>query len=125
MPFAETWMKLETVIQSEVSQKRKRNIIYACMHAQSCLTLCEPMDCSLPGSSVQAIFQARILEWMVISSSRGSCQPKDQTLSLASPALAGGFFATLPPGKPISLIWRIQKNGTDERTGKAETQSQL
>ena len=39
---------------------------------RSCLTLCNPMDCSLPGSSVHGIFQARILEWVVISSSKGS-----------------------------------------------------
>ena len=46
---------------------------------QSCLTLCDPMDCSLPGSSVHEIFQVRILEWVVISFSRGSSQPRDQT----------------------------------------------
>ena len=40
---------------------------------QSCLTLCDPMDCSLPGSSVYGILQARILEWVAIPSSRGSC----------------------------------------------------
>ena len=39
---------------------------------QSCLTLCDPMDCSLPGSSVHGIFQARVLEWVAISFSRGS-----------------------------------------------------
>ena len=39
---------------------------------QSCPTLCDPMDCSLPGSSVSGILQARILEWVEISSSRGS-----------------------------------------------------
>ena len=38
--------------------------------AKSCLTLCNPMDCNLPGSSVHGIFQARILEWVAISSSR-------------------------------------------------------
>ena len=46
---------------------------------QSCLTLCSPMDCSLPGSSVHGIFQARILEWAAISSSKGSSCPRDQT----------------------------------------------
>ena len=40
--------------------------------AQSCLTLCDPMDCSLPGSSVHGIFQAIVLEWIAISFSRGS-----------------------------------------------------
>ena len=69
---------------------------FACMCAQSvtqsCLTLCDLMDCSPPGSSVHAISQARILEWVAISFSRGSSRPRDLTTSLASPALAGGFF---------------------------------
>ena len=46
---------------------------------QSCRTLCEPTDCSLPGCSIQGIFQARILEWVAISFSRGSPRPRDQT----------------------------------------------
>ena len=45
--------------------------------AQSCPTLCDPMDCSPPGSSVCGIFQARILEWVAISSSRASSVPRD------------------------------------------------
>ena len=44
---------------------------------QSCLTLCDPMDYSLPGSSVHGILQARVLEWVVMPSSRGSSQPRD------------------------------------------------
>ena len=47
--------------------------------AQLCPTLCNPMDCSPPGSSVHGILQARILEWVAISFSRGSSQPRDQT----------------------------------------------
>ena len=47
--------------------------------AQSHPTLCDPMDCSLPGSSVHGIFQARVLEWVAISSSWGSSQPRDRT----------------------------------------------
>ena len=47
--------------------------------AQSCPTLCDPMDCSLPGFSVHGILQARILEWVTISFSRGSSRPRDQT----------------------------------------------
>ena len=50
-----------------------------CVCAQSSLNFCDPIDCSLPGSSVQGISQARILEWVVIYSSRGSSQPRDQT----------------------------------------------
>ena len=41
---------------------------------------CDPMDCSLPGYSVHGIFQARVLEWLAISFSRGSSQPRDRTL---------------------------------------------
>ena len=45
---------------------------------QSCPTLCDPQDCSLPGSSIPGIFQARILEWVAVSFSRGSSQPRAQ-----------------------------------------------
>ena len=47
--------------------------------AHSCPTLCDPMDCSPPGSSTHGIFQARILEWVVISFSKRSSQPRDRT----------------------------------------------
>ena len=60
---------------------------------QSCLTLCDPMDCSLPGSSVHGIFQARILQWVAMSSSRGIFLTQGSNpASLMSLALAGGFF---------------------------------
>ena len=51
----------------------------ACMHIQSCPTLCNPMDGSLPGFSVHGIFQARILEWVAIIFSRGSSRLRDWT----------------------------------------------
>ena len=47
--------------------------------AQLCPTLCHPMDCSLPGSSIHGIFQARVLEWIAISFSRGSSRARDRT----------------------------------------------
>ena len=47
--------------------------------AQSCLTLCNPVDCSLPGSSIHEILQAKILEWIAISFSRGSSWTRDWT----------------------------------------------
>ena len=56
--------------------------LHACMCAkllQSCLTLCDPVDCSLPGCSVQETLQARILEWVAMPSSRRCFQPRDQT----------------------------------------------
>ena len=46
---------------------------------QSCPTLCDPMDCSLPGASVHGIFQATVLEWVAISFSRGSSRPREWT----------------------------------------------
>ena len=48
-----------------------------CSVTQLCLTLCDPMDCSLPGSVVYGILQARLLEWVAIPFSRESTQPKD------------------------------------------------
>ena len=54
----------------------------ACMHAKSlqlCPTLFDPIDCSLPGSSVHGILQERILEWVALPSSRGSSRPRDST----------------------------------------------
>ena len=73
-------------------------LLHSCcgLVAQSCVTLCDPTDCSPPGSSVHGISQARILEWVAISSSRGSSQPRDWT-HLSS--LAGRFFTTEPPGE--------------------------
>ena len=59
---------------------------------QSYLTLCNPMDYRLPGSSVHGILQARLLEWVALSSSRGSSPSRVETASLMSPALVGGFF---------------------------------
>ena len=53
--------------------------VHVCQVAQSCPTFCGPMGCSPPGSSVHGILQARILEWVAISCSRGSSQPQDQT----------------------------------------------
>ena len=47
--------------------------------AQSCLTLCNPTDCSLPGFSIHGIFQASVLEWVATPFSWGSSQPRDQT----------------------------------------------
>ena len=51
--------------------------VHACSVTQSCSNLCHPVDCSPPDSSVQGIFQARILEWVALSSSRGSSPSRD------------------------------------------------
>ena len=63
-----------------------------------------PMDWSPPGSFVHGIFQARILEWVAISFSRGPADPGIEPASLVSPALANRFFTTQLPGKPVGLV---------------------
>ena len=60
-----------------------------CLVTPSRPTLCDPVDCSPPGSSVHGILQARILEWVVISFSSGSSQPRDRTWVSR---ISGGFF---------------------------------
>ena len=65
-----------------------------CEVTQSCPTLCDPMDCSSPGSSIHGILQARILEWVAISFSRGSSQPRDQTQVSCIAGRHFNFWAT-------------------------------
>ena len=72
----------------------------ACSVAQSCLTLCDPMDYSQPSSSVCGIFQTRILEYIALPFSRGSFWPKDRTQVSCVCCIAGKLITTLPPGKP-------------------------
>ena len=64
--------------KSQVSSLLSETVVVVSV-TQSCPTLCDPMDCSLPGSSVHGILQARIIEWVAASSSRESSQPRDQT----------------------------------------------
>ena len=80
--------------------------------AQLCLTLCDPMDCSMSGSSVHGIFYARILEWVAIPFSKGSSQPRDRTWVSC---IAGRFFtvwATSSPNCSVIIIIIIIRNGT-------------
>ena len=70
--------------------------------AQSCPTLGSPMDYSPPGSSVHGILQARTPKWVAIPFSRGSSQPRDQTLVSYISALAGGFFTTSITGNLLT-----------------------
>ena len=83
---------------------------YVCLVVQSCLTICYPMDYSLPGSSVHGIFQARILEWVDISFSRGSFWPRVQTWVSCSSCIAGRFFTAEPSGKPRYLMWLVARS---------------
>ena len=62
-----------------------------------CLTLCDPTDCSPPGSSIHRIFLAKMVEWVTISSARGSSSPRNRThVSF----ITGTFFTSEPPQKP-------------------------
>ena len=67
---------------------------------QSCLILCDSVDHSPPGYSVHGIFQARILEWVAMPSSRGTSRPSNRN---QVSCIAGGFFTTEPLGKPQGL----------------------
>ena len=81
-----------------------------CLVIKSCLTLCDPMDGSPPVSSAHGISQARILEWVAISFSKGSSQPRDWTLISCT---GRRFYTTEPPGKPhgysYQFLIQIQK----------------
>ena len=67
---------------------------------QSCPTLCDPMDCSPPGSSVLGILQARIIEWVATPSSRGFAWPRDQNHVSCICYTADRFFTIKSPRKP-------------------------
>ena len=71
--------------------------------------LCDPMGCSSPGSSVLRISQAQILEWVAISSSRGSSQLRDEPASLTLPALQVDSLPLVPSGKPFSYVCYTHK----------------
>ena len=73
-----------------------------CLVAKSCPTLCHPL--SPPGSSVHGIFQARILEWVAISFSRGSSRPRDWTHVSCVSYMAGRFFTPEPPTSSLLLV---------------------
>ena len=70
---------------------------------QLCLTLCDPMDCSPPGSSVHGILQSRILEWIAMPTSWGSSSSRDQTCLLCLLHCMWIFLTPGPAGKPFLL----------------------
>ena len=79
----------------------------SCMSAkliQSRLTFCDPIDCSLSGSSVRGILQARILEWVAMPSSRGASQPRDQTHISYVSLIGGWFFTTSTTCEALSVL---------------------
>ena len=87
-------LRMKHTNEPEVKDFHGPKDIFTCVRDQSCPTLCNPMDCSPPGSSVLGILLARILEWVTMPSSRGSSCPQDRTWVFMSTALVGGFFTT-------------------------------
>ena len=83
-------------------------VAYSLSHAQF---FCNPMDYSLPGSSVCGISQARILEWVAIAFSRGSSRLRDQT---CISYIVGRFLTAEPPGKPLHF-------GLEENKGRKQS----
>ena len=97
-----------TTVSSQLNYHFSNVCVHACLGTQSCPTLCDPTDSSPPGSSVHGIFQARILEWVAMPSSRESSDPGIKPKLLASPALASKFFtsgATVGAGGPIPRLF--------------------
>ena len=90
--------KIRDTKQGNISCSEKESEI-----AQSCSTLCNPMDYSLPGSSGHGIFQARVLEWVAISFSRGSSWPRDRT---RVSFIAGRRFAIWATREAPKGIWK-------------------
>ena len=76
--------------------------VCACLIAQSCRTICDPMNSGPPDSSVHGILQARILEWVAIPLSRELPQPRDQTWVSC---IAGGFFTVGATRVPMYIIY--------------------
>ena len=86
---------------------------------QSSPTLCDPKDCSPPGSSVHGILQARIVEWVIIPLSRGFSQPRDQS---QVSHIAGRFFTIWVTQEARGIFpsirqYSIKQNGTQEPIG--------
>ena len=90
---------------SSIKQRSGNNCCY--LFTQSCPTLCKPTVFSLPNTSVHGISQARILEWVAISYSRGSSPPRGGTQVSCVSCIRGGFFSAKPPGRPNKTISKI------------------
>ena len=83
---------------------RTGKYMHICMFSVTQSSLCSPMDCSPPGSSVHGILQARILEWVAMPSSRRSFQPRDWTCVSCGSCISGRFFTTEPLGKSLYVL---------------------
>ena len=108
---------------------------YVCGQSLGRVRLCSPLGCSLPGSCVHGIFQARLLEWVAISYSRGSARPRDRTRVSRFSWIAGRFFTHWADREAFTvnakLCWYDVVTGTVPRTdihhgiGKSNTQKKM
>ena len=112
----EKWQGLSYKVERQSSQGTYLSYFLWCLKVkvksesevtQSCPTLCDLVDCSLPGSSVHGIFQARVLEWVAISFSRGSSQPRDRT---QVSCIAGRHFTLWAAREVLYGAWRRINN---------------
>ena len=88
---------LEDIVSSRLDWKKVKRVFVA----QLCPTLCDPIDCSLLGSCVHGVLQARVLEWVAMPFSRGSSRLRDRPQVSNT---AGRFFTTEPPEKEIVRV---------------------
>ena len=100
-------LSVSPLLQHYSDEDQLRGCVYAKL-LQSCLALCDPMDCSPPGSSVHGIFQARTLEWVAMPSSGDLPGPEVEPVSLETPALQADSFllshqGTLRMGNTVKL----------------------
>ena len=90
------WMEGHKELDTTKGPQHAQYYMYCCLVSKSCPTLCDPMNSRLPGSSVYGISQARILEWVAISFSRGSSRPRDQTWVSCTGRWILDRWATIP-----------------------------
>ena len=88
------------IFHSLLSSTQSKAVKVKVKVTQSCPIFCDPTDCSLPGFSIHGIFQARVLEWVAISFSRGSSQPRDRT---QVSSIVGSCFNRLSQGSPKAV----------------------
>ena len=100
---ATTAITITTTI-TRIRRSSVTNGFYWGRYAQSCLTLCDPTDCSSPGFSVHGIFLVQILEWIAISSSRGPFWSRDRNCVSCVSCITGGFLTTESLGVAGGII---------------------
>ena len=104
---SQIWLYFLIILENKVIERYlphfpTNKCTFASMHAQSCLTLCDPIRCSPPGSSMHGILLVRIMEWIAISFSMQSSRHGDRTCVSCT---ASRFFTIEQPGKPLTYLY--------------------